>query len=207
MTISVPAGVQTGEEFTVKITRKIDQRPIEGSQVYLMPRHEPFCLGSGMNYKPQSAAPKSLGATGAEGELKVTIAFPGDFFLTAEKAGFTQSFLAITTGGVADKASFTTSKQVFGQGEPVAFTLTNGLASTITLSCGAPWDITGPEGTMVFTPFSTMAIVDVKPGETKTWTWNQTDQEGGQIEPGMYVVTLRTSAGHMSARFCITGLK
>ena len=207
MAISAPAAVQTGEKFTVKITRKIDQSPIEGTQVYLVPRYEPFYLGSGINYKPQSAVPKSLGATGAEGELKVTIAFPGDFFLTAEKAGFTQSFLAITAGGIANEASFTASKQVFSQGEPVAFTLTNGLASTITLSCGAPWDITGPKGAMVFTPFSTMTIVDVRPGETKTWTWNQTNQEGMQVEPGMYVVTLRTSAGHMSARFCITGLK
>ena len=59
----------------------------------------------------------------------------------------------------------------------------------------------------MFAPFSIMTIIDVEPGKEITWTWDQKDHEGEQVKPGVYVVTLDTSEGPLSAGFCITGLR
>jgi hypothetical protein len=83
----------------------------------------------------------------------------------------------------------------------------NGLGSTISLASGAPWEITRPNGDKVFAPVATMAIVEVKTGEEKTWTWDQKDSSGAQAKPGVYVVTLTTSAGPATAKFCVSGLR
>lgn len=52
-----------------------------------------------------------------------------------------------------------------------------------------------------------MVIIDVEPGEEKTWTWDQKDQEGKQAKPGIYIAAVKTSGGTISTRFCITGLR
>ena len=122
-------------------------------------------------------------------------------------AKFNPVFHPISAWPVEAETAFKTSKSIYRQGEPVEFTFTNLLESAVLLSRGAPWEISRPYGTVVFSPFSTMAIVDVNPGESQTWTWDQTDGEGNQVAPGLYVVTLEIPDGIMSALFCITGLR
>ncbi len=207
MLISAPSKAQAGQEVTVRITNMRDESPVEGASVYLVPRHEPSYLPLGQNYTPPALTPRSLGTTGADGELKVTLTDPGKFFLTAEKPGFAQGFAAVTVYKAQQEVTFTADKQVYNQAEPVTLTLRNGLDSPITLNCGAPWKITRPNGESVFAPFSIMVIIDVEPGKEITWAWDQKDQAGEQVKPGVYVATIRTSGGDIFARFCITGLR
>ncbi|NLC14811.1 MAG: hypothetical protein GX784_00560 [Firmicutes bacterium] len=116
-------------------------------------------------------------------------------------------FIPISLPVAKDGITLTTSKLIYRKGEPVELIFRNDSESGITLSNGAPWEITAPDGSAVFSPISIMVIVEVNPGGTQTWTWNQTGEDGTQVEPGIYTVTLRTSAGELSTRFCITGLK
>lgn len=210
MAISAPEIVKTGEEFVVEVMHVIDQdqsRPIEGAEVYLVPRYQPYYTGTGTDEESKAIQPQVIGTTDADGKLAVAVSDAGDFYLTVKQPGFNQAFHPITVWDAEAGTFFRTSKSIYRQGEPVGFSFTNGLGSSITLSRGAPWEISRPDGTVVFSPISIMIIIDLGPGETQTWAWDQTDDEGNPVEPGLYVVNLETSAGNMSAMFCITGLK
>jgi len=103
--------------------------------------------------------------------------------------------------------TFVVDKPIYLQGQDVTMTLSNGLSTSITLSGGAPWTVTRTNKEAVYSPASTMALVEVKAGETKTWTWDQKNAEGNQVLPGAYVATLSTSSGSLEVEFSVTGLR
>lgn len=117
------------------------------------------------------------------------------------------TFDLISTPVGRDGITFNMSKSIYRLGEAVEFTLANHSESTITLSRGAPWVIKSADGTVVLDPISIMVIVELNPGDAMTWTWNQRDDSGVQVGPGIYSITIETSSGELSAPFCITGLK
>jgi hypothetical protein len=52
-----------------------------------------------------------------------------------------------------------------------------------------------------------MATVEVKAGESLTWTWDQKDSRGVQVKPGAYIVTLVTGSGSALSKFSVAGLR
>jgi hypothetical protein len=100
-----------------------------------------------------------------------------------------------------------TNKKEYQTGEPVTIRFINGCQATLTLRNSAPWVIKDSQGRVVFTPFSLPVITEVKQGETKTWTWDQKDNNGRQVPAGTYTVELETmDAGTYTASFEIKAL-
>ncbi len=207
MEVTAPTEVKADEEFTAKVTNVKDDSPVEGATVYLVPRHQQFSVDPAQDCKWSELSPNKLGTTDKEGELEVKISDIGNYFLLAEKDDTRSNFLSITVTESAGRVTFTTTKQVFNQAEKVVFVLRNGTDYTITLSRGAPFEITRPNGTRVFEPVSTTAIETLAPGDEKTWEWSQKDYDDNQVNPGVYVATIETSAGSFVTRFCISGLR
>ena len=52
-------------------------------------------------------------------------------------------------------------------------------------------------------PPALQVLTPVPPGETKRWTWNQTDQAGSPVPLGTYIIELRTDAGTYTTTFQI----
>ncbi len=205
LVVTAPATARMGEEFTVKVTGKADGKPVEGASVYLASRYEPLALDSGKAGK--TAARTSLGLTDKEGNLKVTLTTAGNYFIEAEKQDYSQGFSAITVRGLIAEITFTVDKPVYLHKQTVTMTLANGLSTAITLASGAPWSVDRPNGEKVYSPAATQAIVEVKAGESKTWTWDQKDKDGAQVKPGAYILTLTTSKGTSVAKFSVAGLR
>jgi len=157
MEITAPTEVKADQEFTAKVTNVKDDSPVEGATVYLVPRYQQFSVDPAKGYERPKLAPKKLGTTDKEGELEVKISDVGNYFLLAEKDDTRSNFLSITVTESAGRVTFTTTKKVFNQAEKVVFVLRNGTDYTITLSRGAPFEITRPNGTRVFEPVSTTA--------------------------------------------------
>ena len=201
--VAAPAAVKAGEEFIVKVTEKGTGAPVDGATVSLVTRYEPL---SG-NRSPKTDGRTALGTTSQSGELKLTLTEPGNYFLLAEKQDYAQGFSSITVGRLVAEISFSSDKKVYLQGETVTLRLKNELSSPITLASGAPWEITTPSGANVYVPQATQALVEVGPGQEKTWTWDQRDLDGKEAKPGVYVATLTTSSGPALTRFCISGLR
>jgi hypothetical protein len=196
----------SGEQFAVKVTAKSDGKPVEGAAVYLTSRYEPLAQSSGTKTgKPTERT--AMGTTDKDGTLKVTLREPGHYFIVAEKQNYSQGFFAITIGPAVSEVCLTTDKQVYNQAETIPIHLMNGLVTSITLPNAAPWTITRPNGDRVFAPMATQALVEVKTGEVKTWTWDQEDADGDAAKPGVYVATLTTSSGPVTVRFCVSGLR
>jgi len=187
----------------------------------------------GLPGSPAAPKPKEegilLGTTGANGELATSVKEAGKYFLKAEKeteeqaekgttreaseeqpsagSALLSGFTPLTVVKKEAKVTFTTDKHVYKRGETVTFTLYNGLDTTVTLTSTAPWSIGRPDGSMVFAPIGAMVLVDVKPGETRVWTWDQKGSDGNQVMPGFYLARLDTAAGEFTARFNVAGLR
>ncbi len=212
MEMIIQTTVRTGEEFTIGLADKRDETPVGDAEVLLTTRHQAGFYFSGQNdgSSKQEAAKfraKVLGTTDEKGELHTTLDEPGEFFIIAQKTGFAAALRPITVGNAQEGATFKVSKQVFGPTQKVTFTLANNTESIVTLSCGAPWQIFKHDGSPVFSPISITVMIYLEPGKEITWTWDQKDNEGNQVQPGAYVVVLKTSKGSMSASFTITGLR
>ena len=96
-------------------------------------------------------------------------------------------------------------RDYFLMGQRVYFAFKNGTSEVIEVPGGAPWYIADAEGKPVFTPISTMILIFLQPGRGLDWTWDQRDNDGNQVEPGIYQVVLRTSAAESRATFRISG--
>lgn len=95
-------------------------------------------------------------------------------------------------------------KSVFDKGEEIKFTLRNGCDYPIALRNSAPWIIRDKLGKVIYAPIALQVIVEIDPGESKTWVWNQKDSQGNQVEPGTYSVALETmNAGTFTRTFRI----
>jgi hypothetical protein len=104
-------------------------------------------------------------------------------------------------------AMLETNKKEYQTGEPVTIRFINGCQATLTLRNSAPWVIKDSQGRVVFEPTAFQVITEVRPGETKTWTWDQKDNNGQQVPAGLYTVELETmDAGTYTASFEIKAL-
>ncbi len=97
-----------------------------------------------------------------------------------------------------------TDKTVYLQGEPVQIMFQNTGNVAIELPNAAPWVVRDAGGRAVFTPVAAQVLVQVAPGATRTWTWDQRDNAGNQVPPGTYTIELQTrNAGTFTASFTI----
>jgi len=95
-------------------------------------------------------------------------------------------------------------RKIYKQGEPVKITLENKCPYSIQLKNSAPWRISTKSGKIVFTPIALQVITEIKPNESKTWIWDQRDNSGKQVEPGVYQVILETiNSGTLTQSFTI----
>ena len=115
-------------------------------------------------------------------------------FIFAFKASIKQSSL-----------HFSTDKRAYMEGEPVTFWLYNAGEESVTLRNSAPWTIASMENgtSIVYTPVAAQMLREVAPGETVSWTWNQRNNAGEQVKPGLYVVILEAGGQHLVAPFTI----
>lgn len=207
MEITAPNELRPGQEFTIKVTNVKDDSPVQGATVYRISRYQQFCVSPGQDYNRPKPIQEKLGVTDKKGELDADISDAGRYFLVAEKDNDRSNFISITVAEPTGEVTFTTTKKVFNQAEKVVLVLKNDTDYTVTLSRGAPLEITRPNGIKVFEPVSTMVILRLAPGEETTWEWNQKDFDGKQVKPGVYIATIETSAGSFATRFCISGLR
>jgi len=115
--------------------------------------------------------------------------------------------LTVTVPASANKAKLTTDKFTYQSGEVVTIRFFNGCSQAISLHDSAPWVIKDSQGRVIFAPTALQVITEVRPGETKTWTWNQKDNNGRQVPAGTYTVELETmDAGTYTASFEIKAL-
>ncbi len=94
------------------------------------------------------------------------------------------------------KVIFSTDKNTYTHGELVTFTIINDGTATIYLSNSAPWWVENAKtGERVFTPAALDVITPLDPGQSKSWNWNQDNDEGKQVPPGTYRGGIRSSVG------------
>jgi hypothetical protein len=78
------------------------------------------------------------------------------------------------------------SPPIADTGEPISLFFCNTTPDTVVLSSSAPWWIEDDFGSPVYTPVATLALVDVPPGGCPGWYWDQKDDGGNQVPPGIY---------------------
>ena len=88
--------------------------------------------------------------------------------------------------GGEEKPGWTVTPRVAKTGEPITFTLTNTLASIITLPSSAPWHVIHIDTGDSFYPGTTTGIILVDPGVSKEWVWDQKDNFNNQMPTGNY---------------------
>ncbi|HHW17312.1 MAG TPA: hypothetical protein GXX30_00175 [Firmicutes bacterium] len=213
LVVTAPPQVREGETFTVKVSEKSTEKPVEGAAVYLLDRYEPLGTGAAKKSQDPSIQGTLLGNTDKEGILTVSVKKQGKYFIKAIKEngnaqeGYVPAFTTLTVVATPGGISFYVDKPVYRRGETVTLSLYNGSDETVILSNSAPWVITRPGDQDVFNPVAGTVIVEVKPKETKTWTWDQKDSSGNQARPGVYLARIKTSSGDLWAHFAISGLK
>ena len=87
---------------------------------------------------------------------------------------------------------FRTVKDYFKVNEPVKFRLINNCDGDLLLPNSAPWIIKNSGGEIIFSPISLQVITRIKPGTFREWSWNQKDNHGRNVEPGIYYVEIKT---------------
>jgi hypothetical protein len=91
---------------------------------------------------------------------------------------------------------FTTDKDIYAQGEQVIFTLINNGTDVIDLPNSAPWWVENTTtGERIFSPYATQVIIQVGPGKSESWMWDQNDSETRQVQPGTYRGGIKSSIG------------
>ena len=88
---------------------------------------------------------------------------------------------------------FKALKDEYKISEPVTFRLINNCDEDLILPNSAPWTIKSSRGETVFSPISLQVITKIKPGGFKEWSWNQKDNHGRSVEPGIYYIEIKTS--------------
>jgi len=119
----------------------------------------------------------------------------------------TQNTTARAVYTISRCAKLETDKKEYQSGEIVTIRLINSCQATLTLSNSAPWVIKDSQGRVVFTPTALQVITEVRSGETKSWPWDQKDNNRQQVPAGTYTVELETmDAGTYKATFEIKAI-
>lgn len=78
-------------------------------------------------------------------------------------------------------------------GQPILITAHNAGPGDVTLANGAPWVIKQGAAT-VFAPLATQAVVVLRGNESRSWTWEQHDDQGQPVTAGSYTIELSYQA-------------
>ncbi|ATZ60874.2 MAG: hypothetical protein BME93_01695 [Methanosarcinales archaeon Met12] len=102
------------------------------------------------------------------------------------------------------------SKDAYLTGEPVEFTIKNIGHSTVYLPTTAPWHVekmVNDAWTLVLSP-TALHRISLKPGESLSYSWGQTDYNREQVSPGVYRIGVSWYGGPIvhSQEFDIYGL-
>ena len=89
-------------------------------------------------------------------------------------------------------AIFKALKDHFKLSEPVKFRLINNCDEDLILPNSAPWIIKNSRGVIIFSPISLQVITRIKPGCFREWSWNQKNDRGKNVEPGIYYIEIKT---------------
>ncbi|RLI46047.1 hypothetical protein DRO64_01555 [Candidatus Bathyarchaeota archaeon] len=119
---------------------------------------------------------------------------------------FEEDFIFIFNTSIRpSNLQFSTDKPVYAEGEPVTFWLHNAGEEFVTLCNSAPWMIVSANYGMsiVYKPVALQVVREVAPGETVSWTWNQKNNGGEPVEPGLYAVVLEAGGQRLIAPFTI----
>ena len=87
---------------------------------------------------------------------------------------------------------FRALKDYFKLNEPVRFRLINNCDEDLILPNSAPWIIKNSRGVIIFSPISLQVITRIKPGSFREWSWNQKNDRGKNVEPGIYYIEIKT---------------
>lgn len=98
-------------------------------------------------------------------------------------------------------------KTLYPQGQMVRVTLHNGSKKSVTMPSGAPWSITDADDVTVYRPKSIQKLSTLRAGQSLSWTWDQSSEDGELLTAGLYSVSSKTSAGELLCDFYISGLK
>lgn len=116
--------------------------------------------------------------------------------------------LAVTVPASANKAKLVTDKSAYQPRETVTIYFFNSCSQAISLRNSAPWVIKDSQSRLVFSPAALQVITEVRPGETKSWQWDQKDNNRQPVPAGTYTVELETmDAGTYTASFEIKALE
>ncbi len=108
---------------------------------------------------------------------------------------------------VGSKATVTLDRILYPAGHEVLITLSNTGQVPLTLPSASPWSVFNEEGELSYRPVAIQKLSTLAVGESKSWTWNQVDNDEVQAEPGLYTVVVRTSTGEVSESFGVSGLR
>jgi len=119
---------------------------------------------------------------------------------------FTEDFVfSFNASIISSDLILSTDKHVYVEGDIVEFWLRNVGEESVMLRNSAPWMIVSVKHgvSVVYTPVALQVMREVAPGETVSWTWDQRNNAGDQVEPGLYAVILEAGERHLVTPFII----
>jgi hypothetical protein len=109
-----------------------------------------------------------------------------------------------TPSAVAEQVNYAyTDKTQYYEGDTIIVGIDNKGKDAIILPNTAPWVILDKDGNVVYRAIGQTIPVVIDPDEKKEWQWNQKDDYGQRVPPGIYFFQIETSAGIYTARFSI----
>ncbi len=186
------------EEFTIKVQYSHELEIHDGSILFL------YALGTGKYleyYAKQTVAYINISSTFSvntyrvyfDNELNKSIDLSGkpifDKIVVKSRVfrPLTKDLvIRIEPSELGKDIIFKTDKKVYSPGEPIKIMLYNNMESSIYLPNSAPWGIKDAAGFTIYSPISLQVVTEVKPGEVKVWIWDQRDNMGNYVGPGIY---------------------
>lgn len=90
----------------------------------------------------------------------------------------------------AEPYELKTNKSAYQPGETVTIVFKNNSVKQFEPANNWP-TITNAAGEVVYSPVTIQILVAVGPGQSKSWEWNQVDNDNATVPPGQYTATLK----------------